>query len=31
MWGFAGRIVFMGKGSDGQQATHAEMRGVGYY
>ena len=28
---FAGRIVFLGKGGDAQQASQSELKGVGYY
>jgi hypothetical protein len=28
---FAGRIVFLGKGGDAQQASQSEFKGVGYY
>ena len=28
---FAGRLVFLSKGDDAQQASQSELRGVGYY
>lgn len=28
---FSGRLVFLGKGGDGDQASNVELKGAGYY